>query len=129
MTAGVNGVDIGAAVRLFAQLASIRPTSCFSTSEKNFRASGQGRVSLVVIRDMNRQRYAPPNNFWRGSMVPDPTAEIKRIRHQLGADDDFDLDRIFDRVRREQSESGRKCVRRPPQKPANHAMQVRTGKI
>ena len=56
-------------------------------------------------------------------MIPDPTAEIKRIRHQLGADDGFDLDRIFDRVRRLQAESGRKCVRRPPRKPANHAMQ------
>ena len=56
-------------------------------------------------------------------MIPDPTAEIKRIRHQLGAEDDFDLDRIFARIRRVQAESGRKCVRRPSRKPANHAMQ------
>ena len=56
-------------------------------------------------------------------MIPDPTAEIKRIRHQLGADDGFDLDRIFARIRRVQAESGRKSVRRPPRKPANHAMQ------
>lgn len=56
-------------------------------------------------------------------MIPDPTAEIKRIRHQLGADDGFDLDRIFDRMRRVQAESGRKSVRRPSRKPANQAMQ------
>jgi len=56
-------------------------------------------------------------------MIPDPTAEIKRIRHQLGAEDDFDLDRIFDRIRHVQAESGRRSVRRPSRKPANHAMQ------
>lgn len=56
-------------------------------------------------------------------MIPDPTAEIKRIRHQLGADDGFDLDRIFERIRRLQSQSGRACIRRPSRKPANHAMQ------
>ncbi len=56
-------------------------------------------------------------------MIPDPTAEIKRIRHQLGAEDDFDLDRIFARIRRVQAESGRRSVRRPSRKPANHAMQ------
>ena len=56
-------------------------------------------------------------------MIPDPTAEIKRIRHQLGADDGFDLDRIFARIRRVQAESGRRCIRRPSRKPANHAMQ------
>ena len=56
-------------------------------------------------------------------MIPDPTAEIKRIRHQLGADDGFDLDRIYARIQRLQNESGRKCVRRPARKPSeNHAM-------
>jgi hypothetical protein len=57
-------------------------------------------------------------------MIPDPTAEIKRIRHQLGADDGFDLDRIFARIRRVQAESGRKCIRRPSRKPANHAIRI-----
>ena len=56
-------------------------------------------------------------------MIPDPTAEIKRIRHQLGADDEYDLDRIFARIRRVQAESGRKCIRRPSRNPANHAIQ------
>ncbi|WP_145384894.1 hypothetical protein [Stieleria neptunia] len=56
-------------------------------------------------------------------MIPDPTAEIKRIRHQLAADDGFDLDRIFARIRRVQAESGRTCIRRPSRKPANHAKQ------
>ncbi|MEX1026386.1 MAG: hypothetical protein WD049_00030, partial [Candidatus Paceibacterota bacterium] len=41
----------------------------------------------------------------------------------LGADDGFDLDRIFARIRRLQAESGRKIVRRSSRKPANHAMQ------
>ncbi len=57
-------------------------------------------------------------------MVPDPTAEIKRIRHRLGAEMDFDLDRIFAELRRRQESSGRTYVRRPARKPmANHAMQ------
>jgi hypothetical protein len=57
-------------------------------------------------------------------MIPDPTAEIKRIRHQLGADMNFDLDRIFAQLKRRQETSGRKYVRRPARKPmANHAMQ------
>jgi len=50
-------------------------------------------------------------------MIPDPTAEIKRIRHQLGADDNFDLERIFSRLRQLQAESGRKYVCRPARKP------------
>ena len=57
-------------------------------------------------------------------MVPDPTAEIKRIRHELGAETNFDLDRIFAQLRRRQESSGRTYVRRPARKPmANHAMQ------
>jgi hypothetical protein len=57
-------------------------------------------------------------------MVPDPTAEIKRIRHQLGAEMDFDLGRIFAELRRRQESSGRTYVRRPAREPmANHAMQ------
>jgi len=57
-------------------------------------------------------------------MIPDPTAEIKRIRHQLGADMNFDLDRIFAQLKRRQETSGRTYVRRPARKPmANHAMQ------
>ncbi len=53
-------------------------------------------------------------------MIPDPTAEIKRIRHQLGADDGFDLDRIFARIRRLQDESGCECIRRPSRKPSDN---------
>lgn len=60
-------------------------------------------------------------------MTPDPTAEIKRIRHQLGADMDFDLHRIFSHLKQCQESSGRNYVRRPArQATANHAMQ-RTG--
>jgi len=60
-------------------------------------------------------------------MIPDPTAEIKRIRHQLGADDGFDLDRIFARIQRLQDESGRACVRRPARKPADTKALHRSG--
>ena len=57
-------------------------------------------------------------------MIPDPVAEIKRIRHQLGADMDFDLQRIFAELRRRQETSGRSYVRRPARGPmASHAMQ------
>ena len=57
-------------------------------------------------------------------MVPDPTAEIKRIRHQLGAEMDFDVDRIFAELRRRQESARRTFVLRPARKPmANHAMQ------
>lgn len=57
-------------------------------------------------------------------MIHDPTAEIKRIRHQLGADDNFDLDRIFSRLRQLHADSGRTYVRRAHRKPAgNHPMQ------
>ena len=57
-------------------------------------------------------------------MIPDPTAEIKRIRHQLGADMDFDLNRIFADLRRRQETSGRTYVRRPARRSmANPAMQ------
>ena len=56
-------------------------------------------------------------------MTPDPTTEIKRIRHQLGADDDFDLNRIFARLRKTRATSGRTYVSGVPRKPAdNHTM-------
>ncbi len=53
-------------------------------------------------------------------MIPDPTVEIKQIRHQLGADADYDLDRIFDNLRRRQATSGRQYVRLPSRKPADN---------
>ena len=53
-------------------------------------------------------------------MIPDPTTEIKRIRHQLGADADYDLDRIFDQLQRRQATSGRRYVRLPSHKPADN---------
>lgn len=63
-------------------------------------------------------------------MIPDPTAEIKRIRHQLGADMDFDLDRIFAQLRQRQQTSGHAYVRRPARKPmANHARQRSGGDV
>lgn len=49
-------------------------------------------------------------------MIPDPTTEIKRIRHQLGADADYDLSRIFNHVQQRQATSGRHYVRLPSRK-------------
>lgn len=60
--------------------------------------------------------------------IPDPTEEIKAIRHRLGADFDYDLDRIFAEIQRRQSESGRTYVTRPSRKITNNkAMQRSDG--
>ncbi len=53
-------------------------------------------------------------------MIPDPVAEIKRIRHELGAEMDFDVHRIFDDLRRREATSGRKYVRRPGRRIADN---------
>ena len=52
-------------------------------------------------------------------MIPDPTAEIKRIRHELGAADGFDVRKIFARLRQLEADSDRKIVRRPPRRIAD----------
>ena len=46
-------------------------------------------------------------------MILDPTEEIKAIRHRLGAEMDFDINRIVADAQRRQSESGRTYIRRP----------------
>ena len=51
--------------------------------------------------------------------IPDPTTEIKEIRHRLGAAFDYDLDRIFADIQRRQAESGLKYVTMPPRKIAD----------
>ena len=53
-------------------------------------------------------------------MIPDPTAEIKRIRHELGAADDFDIAKIFARLRRTESDSGREYAIRSPKRPSDN---------
>jgi hypothetical protein len=50
-------------------------------------------------------------------MIPDPTEEIKAIRHRLGAEMDFDLDRIIADVQQRQKESGRTYIRLPKREP------------
>jgi hypothetical protein len=60
-------------------------------------------------------------------MIPDPTAEIKRIRHELGAEDGFDVDRIFARLRRIETDSGRKVTRRAPRRFADNNAMHRSG--
>lgn len=52
-------------------------------------------------------------------MIPDPTTEIKEIRHRLGAKFNFDLDRIFADIQRRQNESGLKYVTLTPRRLAN----------
>ena len=59
--------------------------------------------------------------------IPDPTEEIKAIRHRLGAEFDYDLDRIFADIQRRQSESGRTYVTRPSRKIANTKAMQRSG--
>ncbi len=60
-------------------------------------------------------------------MIPDPTEEIKAIRHRLGAEFDYDLDRIFADIQRRQSESGRTYVTRPSRRIANNKAMQRNG--
>jgi hypothetical protein len=60
-------------------------------------------------------------------MIPDPTEEIKAIRHRLGAEFDYDLDRIFADIQRRQSESGRTYVTRPSRTIANNKAMQRSG--
>jgi hypothetical protein len=43
--------------------------------------------------------------------TPDPTEEIKTVRHQLGAELDFDLHRIIEATLQRQRTSGRTYVR------------------
>ena len=60
-------------------------------------------------------------------MIPDATAKIKRIRHQLGADDGYDLERIFARAQCHQDATGQECVRRPRRKPTDNQPKHRSG--
>ena len=55
-------------------------------------------------------------------MIPDPVAEIKRIRHVLGAEMDFDVRRIFDDLRRREATSGRSYVRRAARRIADNQL-------
>jgi len=50
-------------------------------------------------------------------MVRDPTEEIKAIRHRMGAEMDFDVDRIIEDAQRRQKESGRTYIRLPKREP------------
>jgi len=50
-------------------------------------------------------------------MIPDPTEEIKTIRHRLGAELDFDLQKVIADTRRRQGDSGRTYIRLPSRKP------------
>ena len=50
--------------------------------------------------------------------MSDPiTKEIRRIRHELAARFDNDLDRIVDDLQRQQRESGREYIRLPKREP------------
>lgn len=45
-----------------------------------------------------------------------PIDEIKRIRHQLGADVDYDVRRVFAELRELQATSSRSYVQHPPRR-------------
>lgn len=53
-------------------------------------------------------------------MIPDPTDEIKAIRQRLGAELNYDLDRIFAGIWHRQTTSGRSYVRLPKREPADN---------
>lgn len=46
-------------------------------------------------------------------MTPNPIEEIKQIRHQLGAEADFDVHRIFQQLREQQAVSDRTYTATP----------------
>lgn len=57
-------------------------------------------------------------------MIPHPIEEIKRIRHQLGANAGYDIHRIFADLRAAKASSDRRYVDIPPRGiSANQAMQ------
>jgi len=58
--------------------------------------------------------------------IPDPTVEIKAIRHRLGAAFDYDLGRIFADIQRRQAESGRTYITMPPRKVADNIAILRS---
>lgn len=51
--------------------------------------------------------------------ILDPTEEMKAIRHRLGAEFDFDLDRIVADIQLREAKSGLKYVTLPPRKIAD----------
>ena len=59
-------------------------------------------------------------------MIPDPTEEIKTIRHRLGAELGFDLHDIIADTRQRQCESGRTYIRLLGRKPqiTKHCIEV-----
>ncbi len=59
--------------------------------------------------------------------IPDPTAEIKDIRHRLGAAFDYDLSRIFADIQRRQSDSGHTYVNMPPRRIADNKAMHQNG--
>ena len=62
-------------------------------------------------------------------MIPDPTAEMKRIRHELGAADGFDVCRIFARLRQLEADSARQVVRRAPRRIADNKPMHGSGEV
>ena len=59
-------------------------------------------------------------------MIPDPTEEIKAIRHRLGAELGFDLQRIIEEIRKRQKESKRHYIRLPKRLPQSEVPLLET---
>ena len=62
-------------------------------------------------------------------MTSNPIEEIKQIRHQLGADADFDIHRIFAELRFSQASSGRSYVRGTPRRIADNKPMHGSGEV
>ena len=61
-------------------------------------------------------------------MTPDPTEEIKAIRHRLGAEMGFDLHRIVEQAQKEERESGRTYIRLPQREPQRTLQEIEAAK-
>ncbi len=82
------------------------------------------RGALLLISDVPTtpdgvKTEESPNNCWSPTMTLNPIEEIKRTRHQLGADADFDVHRVFFELRELQASSSRSYVHLAPRRVMN----------
>ena len=65
----------------------------------------------------------------RHMKTPDPTEEIKAVRHRLGENFNFDLDRIYADIEKRQESSGRKYLTLPARRIAREKTSPDSGGV
>ena len=61
--------------------------------------------------------------------TPDPTEEIKAVRHRIGEKFDFDLDRIYADIEKRQESSGRQYLTLPARRIARQKSSPASGGV